>query len=79
MKTCTLWYRLVRDKQGRDNYEFNHLEDGHAVSDIPDIKVDCSEQRAWSRSAWKKEFALLTNDGRVVKDFDEWKPGRELW
>lgn len=77
MKLCTLWYRLMRDKEGNDVYEFNHLEDGHCESAKPTPKHP--DHQAWARATWRKEHAVLTADNKVVHDFDVWKPGREVW
>ena len=76
MKLCTLWYRLGKDDDGNDVFEFNHLEDGHCPNPKPTPKHP--DHKSWARSTWKKEHAVLTTDNKVVRDFDEWKPSREL-
>lgn len=76
MKLCTLWFRLTRQKDGTDAFEFNHLEDGHCEGDKPTPKHP--DHQAWARSKWQKKFAVLGTDGKIRDDFDGWKPGREL-
>lgn len=76
MKPCTLWYRLVRQKDGTDAFEFNHLEDGIAPGDKPTPKHE--SHQSWARSTWRKEVAALTDDNKVVDNYDTWKPSREL-
>jgi hypothetical protein len=50
----TLWFR-----EGDKGFEFNHLEDGHAVSDTPTPKVP-SQKSAWAKGVWVRERAWLT-------------------
>jgi hypothetical protein len=53
---CTKWYRHDR----ANGWEFNHLEDGHAVSDKPTPKF--ASQAGWARATWIKYHCWLTAD-----------------
>lgn len=64
MTPCTLWFRLNRDKEGNDVFEFNHLEDGHCESDKPTPKHP--DHHAWARSKWRKEHAALNQNNKVI-------------
>lgn len=56
----TLWSR----KNERGVFEHNHLEDGHAVCQMPAPKHP-THIRAWAGGEWRKTHALL--DAGVVK------------
>lgn len=51
---CTRWFRLnVKKKE----WEFNHLEDGHAKGEKPAAKFP--SQSGWSNSTWAKSLSWL--------------------
>jgi hypothetical protein len=54
VKLATLWFRKTEDR-----FEFNHLEDGHCLNDVPTPKCE-AHKRAWS-GKWKKELVQLTD------------------
>ncbi len=66
IKPVTLWSRLMKDKQGFEFWEFNHLEDGHCEADKPTQKHP-SHAQVWN-GKWKKEFAKSVNDGALGAD-----------
>jgi hypothetical protein len=47
VKPATLWYRKAENE-----FEYNHLEDGHCLSNTPTPKCDCT---------WRKELVYLTD------------------
>lgn len=51
----TIWSRLNEKNQ----YEHNHIENGHIESNIPTIKFD--EQKGWKNGKWKKQLGILNN------------------
>lgn len=58
----TLWYRKNQDGE----WEFNHLEDGHAEGPFPTVKHP-AHAKVWSSGAWKSEKVWLSTDkARVV-------------
>ena len=61
IKPATLWSRLMKDKDGIEFWDYNHLEDGHCSDDVPTPK-DPVHKQVWN-GKWKKEFVHLINDG----------------
>lgn len=55
MNPITIWQRLNE----KNEYEHNHIEDGHCESNFPTIKFD--SQKGWKNGKWNKHFALLNN------------------
>lgn len=49
----TLWFR-----RGDNGFDYNHLEDGHTLSDRPAPKVP-TQSGAWSKGVWVGEHAWL--------------------
>jgi len=64
MNKITIWYRMNE----KNIYEFNHIEDGHASTELPFIKVP-EMQKGWAKGKWSKEFAELDNNipPKIVK------------
>lgn len=48
-----LWFR-----RGDNGFDYNHLEDGHSLSDLPGPKVP-TQVTAWSKGVWVREHAWL--------------------
>jgi hypothetical protein len=58
-KPVTLWSRLMKDKQGIEFWEFNHLEDGRCEGDKPTPKHP-SHSQVWN-GKWQKEYAYMVD------------------
>lgn len=57
-KMGTLWFRWMKDKDGKEFWDFNHLEDGYCQNDQPTPKHP-SHKQVWN-GKWKKEIVHLT-------------------
>ncbi len=53
---CTQWFRHDR----MNGWEFNHLEDGHAMGDKPAPRFQ--SQAGWLRVTWQRYHCWLTAD-----------------
>lgn len=60
----TLWFR-----RGDNGFEYNHLEEGHALSDRPAPKAP-TQVGAWSKGVWVREHAWLDSSlpAKVIHD-----------
>jgi hypothetical protein len=65
MTPITVWYRWTKQKDGSLTWEFNHIEDGHCLNDVPTPKHPSHEQ-VW-KGKWQKEFAALDENNVVTK------------
>ena len=61
-----MWWRWITDD---NEWEFNHLEDGHSQSDNPVVKFD--SQRGWMKAKWTKDLAWLRGGVVVYYGPDE--------
>jgi hypothetical protein len=62
LRPCTLWHRF--DPQ-QNEWEFNHLSDGHEQGERPAPK--CKEHvNGWGKGRWSKQHAWLTAENKVV-------------
>lgn len=69
MKKITLWYKLIKDNDGVYVCEkdHNHMEDGWVAEEKPRaIKKEYTNQVAWEKSEWRKEFRYITEEYVVV-------------
>jgi hypothetical protein len=57
---ATLWSRRMKDENGKEFWEFNHIEDRHCENDIPTPKHP-SHSSVWN-GKWKKEFVTLNTN-----------------
>ena len=64
MIPVTKWFRQKKDKHGNNVFEFNHLEDGHAIADKPVPKFE--SQNGWKGSTWTKEHRHMTEDHVII-------------
>jgi len=65
MKPATLWFRFTRNKKGEENWEFNHLEDGHCPNDVPTPKCD-NHKLVWKGGKWMKDLVYLDQTNKVI-------------
>ncbi|MDF2534116.1 MAG: hypothetical protein K0R18_273 [Bacillales bacterium] len=66
MKPITVW----EVAKGNDviEYEHNHIEDGHVDGEYPlPLKPEFTNQKSWKNFSWRKTFAHLDKNYRVVK------------
>jgi len=64
MKKVTLWYKITRNGKGDVmSTPFNHLDDGwkEEIHPLPKSK-SYTNQVAWGREEWLKQWAYLTDD-----------------
>ena len=57
MKLVTSWSR----KNDKEEFEHNHLEDGHANSIRP-TPIHENHKKAWAKGIWKAHHGYLTFD-----------------
>ena len=67
MKPATIWYRRPRPS---DQWEMNHLEDGHCANDVPTPKCELHE-KVWKGGGWEKYFVWLDDNNVVHHGVDE--------
>lgn len=61
--TITCWYKYNKSK---DEYIFNHIEDGYSFEDKPLPKSEkFTAQNDWKNYQWMRTFGQLTKDGLV--------------
>ena len=66
IRPATAWSRLMKDKDGVEFWDFNHIEDGHCENDVPTPQHP-SHKNVWN-GKWQKEFIKLVNDGQMGVD-----------
>lgn len=67
MNNCTLWHRVLKNKEGSTRIEFNHLEFGLSELDKPQpIKKEFVLQNDWVNYTWVREYAFMDNN--IVKE-----------
>jgi hypothetical protein len=67
MKPVTLWYREAEKKidgQKVKVFEYNHLEDGHNITDKPTPKHP--DHSSWAKSKWQSKIAHLNINNVVI-------------
>lgn len=63
LKKITKWSTV--DKNGK--IKFNHAEDGWIIGDKPQpIKPEFVLQYRWEKENWKREYAYLDENNKVV-------------
>lgn len=67
-KLATLWYRLIKTKEGDEVWDFNHLEDGHCPGMLPTPKHDI-HKKVWVGGSWAKAYVQLRGDSNTVEHY----------
>lgn len=67
-KKATLWYRRAKNAKGEEFWDFNHLEDGHCLNDVPTVKLPVHLQ-TWKGGKWAKAHVQLNGINNVVGHF----------
>ena len=63
MKKITVWQRY---SESHKDWEHNHIEDGHIISDKPTGNTK-EQKRLWGGGKWKYKHAHLTDKNVVVE------------
>ncbi len=61
---ATLWYRWAKDDKGNPFWDFNHLEDGHCLNDVPTPKHP-NHIQVWKGGKWAKAHVQLNRQNVV--------------
>lgn len=67
-KPVTKWYKLSVNTDGVvTGKSFNHYSDGWVDGEYPQpFHSSFSNQAAWSKDKWVKEFTYITNDHKLL-------------
>lgn len=67
MKPATLWSRLLKNNEGVEYWDYNHLEDGHCENAVPTPKHDIHKS-VWKGGKWSATLVQL-DDQNVVRNY----------
>ena len=62
LSPVTVWFRLNRKT---DEFEHNHVEDGHMIATEP-FPINDFQKKAWKGCLWQYEHRYITFDYKLV-------------